>query len=107
MPNQTWFDSAPRSSGRLISSWETSGKQVGGWSVEGTEGEGKSIIIFFFLPSPLSGSKELTSEVTSLHGNTGKSAGFPGAAQDPPACLGYRTSKYHTSGRFPWGIRLD
>lgn len=77
-PDQTRFEWPWRWAGRLISSWETSGKQAGGRSVPGAEEEGK---------------EERTAEVTALGGDAGKSpeSPGPGAAQDPPACLGCST----------------
>lgn len=79
--------------GRLISSWETSGKQAGGRSGKGAEQEGKA---------------EHTSEVTALGGNTGKSPGSPRPGLPGPASLsGMQHTLCHTQGRFPWGIRLD
>lgn len=77
-PDQPRFEWPWRWAGRLISSWETSGKQAGGRSVRGAEEEGK-------------GGAHVRGHRSG--GNAGKSPGSPraGAARDPPACLGCST----------------
>lgn len=78
-PDQTGVGLAQHSAGRLISSWETSGKAGRGQVCQRRQGRGKKHHYFFlfllFLPA---GSEKLTAEVTSLRGNTRKSPGSLG-----------------------------
>lgn len=92
-PDPTRFAWPWRSTGRLISSWETSGKQAGGRSGKGAEQEGKA---------------ERTSEVTALGATPASHQGPLGQGCPGPASLsGMQHTLCHTQGRFPWGIRLD
>ena len=100
-PNQTRFDSAQCSVGRLISSWETSGKAGRGQVCQRRRGGGKKHHYSLSFPSLSAGwerraqvrghrSRRQHREVTGVP--------RPGAAQDPPACLGYSMPIHHTSG---------
>lgn len=82
-PNQARFDSPWRGAGRSISSWESSGSWQGA-----AGGAGRR--------SLLEGQHREVTRVPSARGCPG-----------PASLSGMQHPPCHTTGPFPWGIRLD